>query len=99
MAFCILEDRFAYFFTNFGWYSVNIPNMSSDTKIWPSQYSEAPIPIVGIFDAKVICVAISVSIPSNNNEIAPAFSRALQSFNMFFKSSSLRPYILNLLAD
>ena len=28
-----------------------------------------------------------------------AFSKTLQSFKMFFKSSSLRPYILNLLDD
>ena len=49
--------------------------------------------------AKLVAVHGDGFDPSNNKEIAPAFSKAIQSFNIFFKSPSLRPYILNLLDD
>ena len=55
--------------------------MSSVTKIWPSQYDEDPIPIVGIFKLFVINFADSGDKHSKTIENAPAFSINLASFN------------------
>ena len=47
--------------------------MSSVTKIWPSQYSDDPIPMVGIFNSFVINLAAFGDKHSNTIENAPAF--------------------------
>ena len=56
MLFSIILFKFAYCFTNFGEKSLN-PSISSVTSIWPSQYPEAPMPIVGIETLFVIFLA------------------------------------------
>src|SRR5205823_9616734 len=60
--------------TNFGVNHGKNPIKSCVTRIWPSQYSPDPIPIVGMPIAFVICFAISGTTISRTTENAPAFS-------------------------
>ena len=57
---------------------------SSNTKTWPSQYFEAPIPIVGIEIFSVISLAVSVVTHSNNTAFAPSVSDSFAKSNKFF---------------
>ena len=50
---------------------------SSNTKTWPSQYFEAPIPIVGIEIFSVITLAVSAVTHSNKTALAPSASDLL----------------------
>ena len=63
---------FVYFLTNLNLIGFK-PIKSSETKIWPSQLTEEPIPIVGIFKAFVISLAKLVSIHSKTIENTPFF--------------------------
>ena len=69
--------------------------MSSVTNIWPSQYEEDPIPIVGISNSLVINFAVQGDMHSRTIENAPAFSIAFASFKSFKPSSFEVPSILN----
>ena len=63
---------FKNFFTNliFVWFK---PIRSSVTRTWPSQLTEDPIPIVGIFKSFVICFAIPVFTHSRTIAKTPVF--------------------------
>ena len=64
-----------YFLTNFGRKLLN-PIMSSVTSIWPSQYLDAPIPIVGTETLFVIFFAKLSTTHSITIANAPEFERA-----------------------
>ena len=70
--------------------------MSSVTKIWPSQFDEDPIPIVGIFKKLVINFAVLGVIHSKTIENAPAFYINLASLINLLISFLFLPSTLNL---
>ena len=75
--------KFEYFLTNFGTTSFN-PSISSLTNIWPSQYLEAPIPIVGTLTLFVILFAKSSTTHSIIIAKTPEFETATASSKIFF---------------
>ena len=73
--------------------SVNRPNMSSTTNPCPSHSTPAPIPMVGIVSAAVICPASPSGTFSSTTENAPAASVARASA-ITLSASSARPTTL-----
>ena len=71
------------------------PIKSSVTSTCPSQWEEAPIPIVGIFKDLVICLANEVSTHSRTIENTPANSNRLASFKSIFLSFVFLPLWIN----
>ena len=61
------------------------------TNIWPSQYKEEPIPIVGILIFSVINFADDGNKHSKTIEKAPAFSIVCASFNNLYASFLFYP--------
>ena len=61
-----------------------IPNISSITRIWPSQCFDAPMPIVGTETLFVIFLAKSSTTHSTTIEKTPELETAIASFNIFF---------------
>ena len=82
--------KLEYFFKNFKFIGFN-PNKSSVTKIWPSQFIEEPIPIVGILTEDVISFAKDFSTHSNTIENTPEDSKIFASFKILFLSAIFFP--------
>ena len=79
---------FVYLLTNLNLLSLR-PIKSSVTNTWPSQLTEEPIPIVGIFNWLEIFFANLVSTHSKTTEKIPADSSNLASFNIKLLSANL----------
>jgi hypothetical protein len=77
---------FANLLTNLTFIGFN-PIRSSVTRTWPSQLTDAPIPIVGIFIVFVISFASELSTHSNTIEKTPNSSKILASCKRFFLSA------------
>lgn len=67
--------------------------MSSVTRICPSHWGEAPIPITGTGEAAVISRATGSSVPSSTKPKAPASATARASSAIFFACAWLRPCV------
>ena len=77
-AFKICFSILTYFFTNLGFFFVELKfSISSITKTWPSQYFDDPMPIVGIDNALVIFFEAAAVIHSRTINFDPAFSSFL----------------------
>ena len=79
MIFLTLE----YFLTNLGQKLLS-PIISSVTSIWPSQYLDAPIPIVGTETLLVIFFAKLYTTHSTTIANTPEFERAMASSKICF---------------
>ena len=90
----IIFPKFVYFLTNLKFVGFK-PNKSSVTRTWPSQKTEAPIPIVGAFTDLVINFARELSIHSNTIEKTPEEERDFASFKILFLSNLFLPLYLN----
>ena len=90
---------FEYLFTNFGKKPLS-PIMSSVTSICPSQYLDAPIPIVGTEMLYVIFLAKLSTTHSITTANTPDFEMATASSKIFFflnKISTLKSKISRIL--
>ena len=96
MQFSIDLFKFAYCLTNFGEKSLS-PVKSSVTRIWPSQYLDAPIPIVGIEIFAVIFFANFSITHSIIIAKAPALEISIASLKIFLLSMEFFPLALKFL--
>ena len=68
--------------------------MSSSTRIWPSHFTLAPMPMVGIGTALVILAASGSTMPSSTTAKAPASATIRASSSCSAQLSSSRPWVL-----
>src|SRR3954471_3020414 len=70
------------------------PSMSSRTRIWPSHWALAPMPMVGMGISRVIFAASGSAMPSSTSENAPASATAFASASIAGHSACVRPWVL-----